>query len=85
MVQHKVLGIGAIDVRAVAVGFDQAGEFKEGHFFEEADFQEPIVVEREGGAHVVAAVEASVTEGAEEHVTIEKRLPVDLHTDVVAA
>ncbi len=75
--------IGAVDMGAIAIGFDKAGKFNEGHFFEEVDLQKTIIINGERGAHVVAAIETSVAEGAEEHVTIEKWLTVYFHADIV--
>lgn len=84
-VEHEALGVGAVDVGAAAVVAHEAGETGQRHAAEEVDFEEAVVVEGEGSAHVFAAIVAAVAEGAEEHVAVEEGLSVDGHADVVAA
>lgn len=84
-VEHETLHVGAVDVGAAAVVVDEGGELDERHAAEEVDFEEAVVVDGAGGAHVFATVIAAVAEGAEEHLAIEEGLAVDSHADVVAA
>ena len=48
----------------IRIGFDKGGELEERHLFKEVDLEKAVVVEGEGGTHVVATVEASVAKGA---------------------
>ena len=82
---HQPFHFGAVDVGALAVVVDEAGEFDERHGFEEVHFQKTVVVFGEGCAHVAAAVEASVAEGGEEHVAVEERFAVYAHAHIVGA